>query len=240
MIQPVEYTDRVIRRVAIIDDDPGYAEGTGVVVEDAKLEPILLSGGFETIEALVEAVSGSADGVLCDHRLQQGGYAPFVGAEAVARLTTAGVPAVLLTMYDKIDADVSIRLWREHVPVLLGREDADPGLVRRGLEVALREINGDVQDSRRAWPALIEVRAVSTESGSNVLDVMIEGWRPLEAVRFPEGLLPVDLQGHVAADDLLVAEINLGADRAEDLYFRRFRRALEPMSEERLGASHDS
>jgi hypothetical protein len=100
-------------------------------------------------------------------------------------------------------------------------------------------VNGHVYDSRRPWPALIEVRAVSSESGSTVLDVMIPGWRPLEAVRLPEALLPAELQGHVSPDDLLTAEINLGAERAEDLFFRAFRVARDPMPEERIGAHHD-
>src|SRR5690349_19162781 len=106
MIEPVALGNWAVRRIAIIDDQREYAEGTSLVVEDAQLEPVMFLDGYTNIADLISDVAGRADAVLCDHRLRPGSYAPFDGAQAVAELYSAGVPAVLLTMYEKIDADV--------------------------------------------------------------------------------------------------------------------------------------
>jgi hypothetical protein len=236
----VSWADFTVRRVAIVDDEPEYAEGTGIVIEDAGFEPIILPGSFQTTSDLVAAVRPVADAVVCDHRLRPGGYAPFDGAEAVASFTDAQIPAILLTTYDKIDADVSIRLWRDRIPVLLSREDADPMGMRSAIELCVREVSGDLPSSRRPWQALVQVRAVDEESGRQVVDAIIPSWRPLEAVRFPAELLPEALRGSVQPGDVLIAEVNIGAERHEDLFLRGFRRAPEPVPEDLFGAPYGS
>ena len=229
--RPISLGTLEIARVAVVDDEPEYAEGTGLLIEDAGLIPIVLKHGFGSAAELVETARTVADAAICDHRLRRGGYGPFDGAEAVAKLFDVGVPSILLTTYDKIDADVSIRLWRDRIPVLLSRDAVDPARIRVALQDCLREVLGDTPESRVAWKALIEVRGIDDESKMRVVDAVIANWRPNEAIRFPLDLLPVEMRDGLQTGDLLVGDVNVGCERQEDLYFRNLRAAHAPISD---------
>src|SRR5262245_6513403 len=94
--------------VAIIDDDEEKARAVGFMVDDAGLKPVVIPGPFRTVQDLVGRVKGQAAVAICDHRLTPGGFATFFGAEAVAQLIGAGVPAILLTQFADQGSDVSI------------------------------------------------------------------------------------------------------------------------------------
>jgi CheY-like chemotaxis protein len=224
-----------IHRVAVVDDDSFQAEVMSELVSDAGYEPIILGGPrFERVQDLVSKIRESADAAICDHRLRPRGFAPFDGAEAVAALTTEFFPALLVTQYIDIDADVSIRRWRHHVPVLLSRDDADPDRIVQGLSECLRELRGEHLPFRRPWRALIQVDEMNIESGEQVVDAHIPSWNPHQAVRFPAALVPPPLRSELASGVCLFAKVNIGADRAQDLYFFNFEPAPEPEPEDVL------
>lgn len=223
-----------IRRIAVVDDDPSQADVMGELVREAGYEPVILGPRFDRVEDLVGTIRQSADAAICDHRLRPRNFAPFDGAEAVAGLVQEHVPALLVTQYFDIDADVSIRRWRHHVPVLLTRVDADPDRISQGLAECAREIRGEHPPGRRPWRTLIQVDATDYESGEQVVDAHVPSWNPHEAVRFPAALVPEPLRARLAPGAFLFAKVNIGAERAEDLYLFDFEEAPEPEPEEAL------
>lgn len=223
-----------IRRVAVVDDDPSQADVMSELIREAGYEPIILYSGFKHVEDLVGKVRESADAAICDHRLRQRGFAGFNGAEAVASLFNVRIPSLLVTQYIDIDADVSIRLWRHLVPVLLNRDDADSDRIVQGLNECVRELRGEHPSSRRPWRTLIQVDETDNESGEPVVDAHIPSWNPHQAVRFPAALVPPELRHNLAPGTCLFAKVNIGADRAEDLYFCDFEPAPEPEPEDVL------
>jgi hypothetical protein len=198
------------------------------LVSEAGYEPIILGPRFDRVEDLVAKVLDSADAAICDHRLRPRGFAQFDGAEAVAALTMERVPSLLVTQYIDIDSDVSIRRWRYRVPVLLSRDDADPDRIVQGLNECVRELRGEHPSSRRPWRTLIQVDELDRESGERVIDAHIPSWNPHQAVRFPVALVPRALRANLVPGAYLFAKVNIGAERAEDLYFNDFELAPEP------------
>ena len=223
-----------ILRVAVVDDDPFQAEVMSELIRGAGHEPIILDQGFDHVEDLVLQVRERADAAICDHRLGPRGFARFNGAEAVAALIAESIPSLLVTQYIDIDADVSIRRWRHGVPVLLSRDDADPDRITQGLSECVRELRGEHLPSRRPWRTLIQVDAIDQESGEPVIDAHIPSWNPHQAVRFPAALVPQGLRSNLSPGAYLFAKVNIGADRAEDLYFFDFEPAPEPEAEDVL------
>lgn len=222
-----------IQRVAIVDDNTNDADAMGELVRDAGFEPVVLKPPFGQVANLLRSVQQQADAAICDHRLR--GRAHFSGAQAVASLVGQRIPAVLVTQYIDIDADVSIRLWRHRVPVLLSRDDADPDRIREGIGLCLREIQGEYLPGRRPWRTLIQIDGTAEESGEPVVEARILSWNPHKVVRFPSALVSPTLRDKITPGAFLFAMVNIGAEKAEDLYFHDFEAAPDPTPEESLG-----
>src|SRR5439155_17163038 len=98
---------------------------------------------FQSIEELAAFIKAEAQAALCAHRLANYGLARFYGAKLVAFLYDLKVPALLISRYAHIDDDVSIRKWRDKVPVLLDSDEAHAESIKRGLEKCRAELHGD-------------------------------------------------------------------------------------------------
>jgi len=163
-------------------------------------------------------------GVLCDHRLQFGQPAAYDGATLVAKLTAERVPSILVTTFVR-DADVSIRLHRENIPVLLLRDQLSPESLVKALEYCQAEIDGHLAADRKPYRILLRIAAVVDEASVPVAEAIIPNWNPVEIVRFPISMIPQEMRPANPAsvvDLRYVAEANVGAARSEDLYFRNF------------------
>ena len=223
-----------IHRVAVVDDKVADANYMSEFVRDAGYEPIVLAPPFGDLADLHGRMRDEAvDAVVCDHRLR--GRAHFTGAEAVADLVKRHVPAVLVTQYADTDAAVPIRYWRDRIPVLLSRDQADAESIREALAACAREIRGEYLPGRRPWRALLQVDGTSMDSGELAVEVRVLPWNPLEVVRFPAALVPPELQDRLVEGGYLFAQVNLGAERQEDLYFRDFEAAPDPDQDDGLG-----
>lgn len=226
-----------IHRVAIIDDDYTQAETTALKIEEANFEPEIIRAEhpFKQLEDLAaEVVRTGSQAAVCDHRLTPQGFATFNGAPFVALLYDKKVPSVLITTYD-MDVDVSIRKCRHKIPVLLDRDAAtDPDIIRQGLLESARELQGDLSIDRRPHRSLVRVTNIDTESNEPVLDVIIPSWNPKRAVRFPLSLVGWSIQNDVRQGTRLFAQVNIGAEDPQELYFTDFELALEPDSNDRL------
>lgn len=220
-----------VKSVAIIDDDPHEVDVTCVTLQDAGFTPIKLSNGFKTEATIAAAVRKSAQAAICDHRLSYHGYAQFYGAGVVARLIQRGTPAILVTQFVNQDSDVSIRKWRRHVPVVLRRDDLDEIHIAAGFESCLKEIKGEYLPGRKPWRSLVRVVDIRDEDKQKVVDVILPSWHPKESVRFPASLLPVAFRKKLKPGLRLMAMVNIGAEKAEDLFFYDFQSAPRSVPE---------
>lgn len=225
-----------IRKIAIIDDDKTEAEIAELEVESAGFEPFVISKGpFNKIEDLTNEILGKAQGALCDHRLSHSGLANFSGAKLVAHLYDLKVPAILITQYADIDNGISIRNWRDKIPVLLSRDEADASSIAYGFERCLHELQGNIPDTRKPHRTLLRIVDIGKESGQKVIDAIIPGWNPHRAVRFPAILLPKHIhKSHLKEGTYLFAQINIGAQKSSELYFKDFEIATEPDADDGL------
>lgn len=210
--------------VGIIDDDASDAEVRKYQVEEAGGKPFVFHEGFSSVGDLITRVQqAGVEGVICDHRLKIRHYAPFNGAEAVARLFDLKIPAVLISKYAQIDVEAEIRPYREKIPVLLSKDDVDPDSLFSALSRCKSELAGTVPLSRRPRRTLVRVDEVAKERG--IVDVFIPAWNPNQAVRIPLSIIPVKYQHDVKADDRFYAQVNTDAENAEELFFRDFEAA---------------
>ncbi len=226
--------DYDIQRIAIVDNESTDAQIPEWEVEAAGFEPIIVNRSFKKIEELAAYIKAEAQGALCAHRLASYGLAHFYGAKLVASLYDLKIPAVLITQYADIDNDVSIRKWRDKIPVLLNRNEADADTIRRGIAKCASELEGNVPYTRRPHRVLLRITNITYESNEQVVDAIIPSWNPHWAVRFPVSLIPPDLHGMLAIDIAFFAQVNIGAEKSDDLYFREFELAPEPDDDDGL------
>ena len=224
------------KRVALVDDDPTAAATLRVLLEDAGYEPISVEPPLQSIQDAIVQIKGTSIAAICDHRLSPRGFASFSGAELVAQLYENAFPAVLISQYFKIDQNVSIRKYRNRIPILLARDELGPDQLTDAIQTCTDEVRGRLSPHRKAWRTLVRVVAKDTEGGEDVLDAIIPGWRPDEAVRFPAELLGSyrkDLpEGRSDRLQLrFYARVNIGAEDARDLYLEGFEFANEPRNE---------
>lgn len=144
------------------------------------------------------------------------------------------IPAVLITQYANIDENVSIRRWREKIPVVLRHDEADAYTIRDSIEKCVSELQGDLPESRIPYRELLCITNIENQSGEKVVDVIIPGWNPRQAVRFPASLIPKELQDKLVPETWFLAWVNIGAEKDEDLYFRDFELAPEPDEDDGL------
>ena len=88
---------------------------------------------------------------------------------------------------------------------------------------------------RRPWRALVQIDGISHESGERVVEARIPSWNPQKVVRFPLALVPTALRDRTVPDAYLFAMVNIGAEKAEDLYFDDFETASDPAPEDSIG-----
>lgn len=215
-----------IDKVKIIDDQPDAAEWLSYEVEEAGFQPIIVNCPAPPLDQLHYLIEpGTA--FIFDHLLSHGNCANYVGAQAAALMYELRVPAILVTTYS-MDADVGIRRWRAGIPVLLDRDAVDQDSLNAAFVKCLRELRDGPPPSRQTLPAIVRVERKSSETGEPVLDVIVGSWNPRKAVRLPVSMLPQSLQMSVKEGTRLIAEVNIGAETGDDLFFQNFREAPEP------------
>ena len=227
------------KTIALIDDDKNAANTLSVLLEDAGFEPLVLREPLGSLSEATAFIKTRTQAALCDHRLRHFSLIPFTGAELVAQLYLEGFPAVLITQYLGIDVNVELRKYRQNIPILLARTDADPDTLASSFEVCQAELSGNRPPHRRPWRSLVHVQAKDSEAGEDVLDAVIPSWRPYEAVRFPASLLgplmnqiPEGLGG--ALDIRFFAQVNIGAESAQEIFLSNFELATEPTDEDKI------
>jgi CheY-like chemotaxis protein len=216
-------------RVAVVDDDPQGAAVMLEVLEDAGYSSFHVEADNPTLDALVNQIRTSADAAICDHRLRYGAFGDFSGSELAARLIEANIPTIVVTQYLDQEASVGIRTYRERIPVVLKRSDAEePEHLRAAIEASQRELKEGPSAERAARRALIHILERTNVGNDTVLDVIVEGWNALDAVRFPLAIVPESMRNSMQVGARFFVETNLAAGGSDELYFTDFEPAPEP------------
>lgn len=221
------------QHIAIVDDDPGTARDTSEMVRDLECIGHIIQpreDGFSTIEQLIRVLSThQITGVLCDHRLQNNGFASFFGSELVAKLSEKRIPSILITQFTETDADTSIRLYRKQIPVLLKRADLTLDNLFTSFIQCQSELIGNIASTRKPYRTLIRITNLTNADSIDVVDAFIPAWNPRISVRFPTALISdinitkQIMQHNFSATPIrLFAQVNIGAENAEDLFLDQF------------------
>ena len=206
-----------VERIAIVDDDKSVRDNYEMSMEELGVTAINEAGPLPDIETFLREASDRADAAVCDFKLRPWNYAPFDGAEFVARWFDNGRPALLCTKWDRAHID-EIRRFRSRIPVLIGPTDLDADRIVEGLTVCVRELAGHLLASRRSYRTMVRVE--DTEKDGPYAYVVVPAWNPAEVVRLLLTDIPETLRSQVKTDARLYAEVNLGAESYEELFFR--------------------
>lgn len=162
--------------------------------------------------------------LMCDHHLfERGDYAGYYGAEAVAASYRSGIGGILVTAFERDDAELSLRKFRRWIPALIN----SPKLTLNNLGAALLQADREVRQqapTRERVPhrTIITVRRIEKRAAHKIVKVMMSQWNAAVEVGFPLEMVPEKIRPAVAPGTLLIAQVNVEAARAEDLYFDQF------------------
>jgi hypothetical protein len=186
-------------------------------VHDADLEAYLEDGPLAPQPAVAARMTQEhAEAVLCDQQLTIRQYARFRGAELVAELYDLGVPAVLCTTFDEAQLDL-IRPYRRRIPALIVPAKLTDDVLLQSIETCLRELVEGPGPARR--PIRTQVVCVDRDDQSGTVYVSLPGWISDEPVRLLTASLAPEIAKLLRPEARVHAEVNLGADRSEDLFF---------------------
>ena len=225
-----------IRRVAIVEGDGFEASFHAWETDLLEFDVVRVPAKLKTVEAVVDFIQMHADAAICLHRLASpdASLISFCGAELVAALYAAKIPALLLTQYAAIDQHTSLRKWRDQVPVVLQPRELALSMLREYFSLCSTELNGDVPAARLPYRVMLQVKQTENALTEQCVDVTIPYWDETQIVRFPLALIPENLHDRVMRGAWLFADVNIRAALAQDLYLRRFELAPEPAFDEHL------
>ena len=110
--------------------------------------------------------------------------------------------------------------------MVIAYDDAGPEQVLRGLMAVQEELAGKIPAARRPHRTQLVIKAVRTENSSELYDAVIPSWNPKHVVSFPAALVSKGL-GAAEVGQWLEADVNVDAEKAEDLFFLNFSKGRE-------------
>lgn len=210
----ISVLDREIEEVAVIDDQPNVRDSFSEYVEDANLTPVLVDDTLQALGDTVQWLKTVAQAALCDFQLRLSQYAQFDGAELVAALYNASVPAVLCTRFEKANID-DIRRYRPNIPCLLNPNQLNEDSLIKGFELCVREFKNDFTQERRSWRTLVRIQGVEAHH----VYLFVPAWSSRDALRLLRTDVPPQIEMRLKEGLRCHARVNLGATRQEDVYF---------------------
>jgi CheY-like chemotaxis protein len=208
-------------RIFVLDDDPAARSAYRFAIEDMKAQPVLEGGPLWDFEQAITKMTSNGNAAICDYHLRAKNYANFNGAQVVAALYKSSYPAILCTRFEKTQAD-EIRIHRRKVPVLITPSDMDSETLLSGFRVCQDEFDGNYLPSRRPWRTLIRVEGIEApdnRSGGYFLAI-VPAWSGSEGIKIYMDSVPESVQSQIKSGHMRFhAQVNLGAEKLEDLYF---------------------
>lgn len=222
-----------IQTIAIIDNqsaserDIPYWEA-----EIAGFKTISVPATLKSMPEVIAFIQNHAQAAICTHRLAHRGDTYFYGAELVAALYDLKIPSLLVTQYTDIDIHTTIRKWRAKIPVILHLRELSSVTVTEYLKVCLDELRGEIPASRKPYRVMLNIVDVQEVAGEKVIDATIGRWDQYQVVRFPISLVPQALHTQMQPEAWLFADVNVGANYHDELYFRSITLAPTPEYDE--------
>ena len=217
----------IIRKpsVAIVDDNRRGRERFADFMLSEGYDPVVFDHGITSIKDLLrEANSKKIDYGIFDHRLSEGRYASFLGAEGVSTFNDNLKASILVTGYERDDCETTIRQHRKKIPVLLHMSEVNASELNLGLRKVYSEIlKGEVPIERQPCRSILTVVDMIQKGKITVVKVIVGQWSPDEPIGFPLDMLPEDLRTTIKIDDHLIANVNVDALKSEDIYFENFK-----------------
>jgi hypothetical protein len=223
-------------KVAVIDDsyehEPLDYMFLHCVTEIAGFHTVQLAGKiadtFDTLDDMVKRIAAQSQAAICTHRLGMLDGKPLYGAQLVAALYDLKIPALLVTQYSDIDKNMSIRKWKDKVPIVLHPREFEPDTVQEYLEECAAELQGQPPEHRIPYRVLLRVHNVESIGEETAVDVEIESWDHCHVIRLPLSLIPEHIHADIWCGAWLYADVNIKAQYQEDLYFRNIELTSEP------------
>ena len=217
--------DRNIDRVRLIDDNPDVRGLYRYAVEDMDLNPDEIDGPLGDLPNFLKSFDHSRDAVISDFHLKSSNYSSFNGDELVMQLYKQHLPVVMCTRYADVLPE-QVRARRRYIPVILKSDEINSDSLSHGFDLCAKEFAGIYLPSRRPWQAVVRVEGVERLAGNILrLNIVIPGWDLHTALSFDipttesNGALNylANLNQHDEAISLF-ASVNLGAEKADDVY----------------------
>lgn len=219
--------NKTITKIAIIDDKDDARDAMADSVEDAEFEPILDIKELKSIDKNIKEIRNKADAAIFDYYLRTGNFANFNGAEVVSRLYTLQFPALLVTIFSRVETD-EIRLFRRNIPVLIPGLKVESDIIIEGIKKCMYEFINVYSEDRKAYRTLIRIEKI--DKNKKIAFAVIPAWNPNLVVSIPLQLIPANLiRGKPIIR--LFADINIAAEKYEDLFFENFTIAEKPKGE---------
>ena len=213
------------RIVAIVDDRKINRERQADYLRDKGFEPHIITVHLKSIPTLLLLVNqAKAMYALCDHRLNEGDFANFFGAEAVAAFYDNHVVSpVLYTAYRRDYLETSIRRYRRKIPAMVHYEDMNADTLEAGFLSSHREVvEGIIPKDRQPFPTLMKVLDIFQEGDETIVKVVVPQWDPSQQLGFPLTMLPSEMQSSIHIGSFLRGNVNVDAKVPEDIFFEDF------------------
>lgn len=214
------------RRIAIFEDDQRNRDRlSGLVSLCGSVAVPVTSPAPKLSDFKRYFIQQRIDLVVCDHHLsQRGDYAPYQGAQAVAESYRQGIGGILVTAYERDDAELSLRRYRRLIPALIRSPEE---LTRSKLQSALLQAEQEVCKQflvRERVPhrTIMTVQRIAPSGTSKIVKVIMSQWSSEQEIGFPLDLVPSNFWPAVKPGRLLIAQVNIEAARSEDLFFDKF------------------
>ncbi len=183
---------------------------------------------FNTLDEMVKTIAERSQAAVCTHRLGTLDGKPLYGAQLVAALYDLKIPALLVTLYSDIDKDMSIRRWKDKVPIVLHPREFEIDTVQEYLEECAMELQGQPPEHRIPYRVLLLVHNVENAGEETAVDVEVGCWDHYHIVRLPLSLMPEHIRADIRCGTWLYADVNIKARYQDDLYFRNIELTSEP------------
>lgn len=214
----VEVEGHEISQVAVVDDDQYGRASFSLAVEELDVSPVDVGGPVESAADVLGMLSNGG-GVICDHHMTVSTYSAVNGAQLVADIYNTGHPVILCTKWE--DAHIEeMRVYRSRIPVLMRPDDLAPDAIVAAFSRCLREYRGEWLPDRKPWRTLIRFEDV--DPSRQVAFVVIPAWDANQVVRLPLDCLPAYADARDLVSRRVHAQVNIGAERHEELFFVRW------------------
>ncbi|MCY3972246.1 MAG: response regulator [Acidobacteria bacterium] len=205
---------RTIERVLIVDDDPRARTAYGYSVEDLGLEALSVEGPVESDNFFEEL--RPTDALVCDYHLRARNYSTCEGDELLNGCFKEAIPGVLCSAL----ADVFGKIRRDYlrcIPARLASDRPDADALVEAWRTCILEMRGEFEPKRRPWRAL--VRVADVEPGTRNIYVVVPAFHPRQKIPLDRDSVPDWLQPLVSPGRRFHAQVNIGADCHEEMFF---------------------